>query len=94
VRVVLRSDGQTARLTVQDQGIGISKEDQGRVFERFERAVVRREHGGMGLGLWLANQLVRAMGGAIAVQSAPGEGACFTVLLPTEFARSNSGSQA
>src|SRR5689334_6936251 len=82
VRVVLRADSRAARLTVQDQGIGISKEDQRRVFGRFERAVVSREHGGVGLGLWLSNQLAQAMGGAITVESAPDEEASFTVALP------------
>jgi two-component system, OmpR family, sensor kinase len=82
VRVVLRSDGLTARLIVRDQGIGISEEDRARIFQRFERAVTRREHGGFGIGLWLANQLVLAMGGSIGVESQSGEGTTFTVTLP------------
>jgi two-component system, OmpR family, sensor kinase len=44
--------------------------------------VARREHGGFGVGLWLANRLVAAMGGAIDVEGAPGEGTTFTVMLP------------
>jgi signal transduction histidine kinase len=82
VSVVLRSDGRTGRLAVSDQGIGIPEEDRARIFQRFERAVMRREHGGFGVGLWLANQLTVAMGGSIAVESAPGEGATFVVTLP------------
>ena len=82
VRVALRADGRTARLVVRDQGVGIPEADRARVFQRFERAVTRREHGGFGIGLWLANQLVTAMGGAIAVEGAPGEGTTFTVTLP------------
>jgi signal transduction histidine kinase len=82
VCVALRSEGPTAHLIVRDQGIGISEEDRARIFQRFERAVTRREHGGFGVGLWLANQLVLAMGGTIAVESAPGEGTTFTVTLP------------
>jgi signal transduction histidine kinase len=82
VAVALTSDGQTARLAVRDRGIGISEADRARIFGRFERAVTRREHGGFGIGLWLANQLVLAMGGAIAVEGAPGEGTTFTVTLP------------
>jgi signal transduction histidine kinase len=82
VRVALTSDGQTAELAVHDRGIGISEADRARIFGRFERAVTQREHGGFGIGLWLANQLVRAMGGAIAVEGAPGEGTTFTVTLP------------
>jgi len=82
VDVALRADSRAARITIRDRGIGISEEDRARVFKRFERAVTRREHGGFGVGLWLANQLVAAMGGAVAVESAPGEGTTFTVTLP------------
>ena len=82
VTVTLRSDGPAAYLIVQDRGIGISGEDRARIFQRFERAVARREHGGFGIGLWLANQLVVAMGGMIEVESTPGEGATFVVRLP------------
>jgi signal transduction histidine kinase len=48
--------------------------------------VTRREHGGFGIGLWLTNQLVVAMGGTIIVESTPGEGTTFTVMLPLEGA--------
>jgi signal transduction histidine kinase len=82
IEVSLASDGAKARLTVTDQGIGISAEDQGRLFARFERAVTRREHGGFGIGLWLSRQLAVAMGGEISVASAPGSGSTFTVMLP------------
>jgi signal transduction histidine kinase len=82
VTIVLHADDQTAQLTVRDQGIGISEEDRSRIFQRFERAVTQREHGGFGIGLWLANQLIMAMAGTITVESAPGEGSRFTVTLP------------
>ena len=82
VSVRLRSDGRTAHLAIRDRGIGIPEEDRARIFARFERAVARREHGGFGIGLWLANQLVTAMGGTIAVEGAPGVGTTFTVTLP------------
>ncbi len=70
------------RLTVSDQGPGISPEDQARVFERFEQAVGQGRHGGFGVGLWLARQLVEAMGGRIIVESREGEGSTFSVLIP------------
>ena len=54
IKVILSSNGARARLTVTDHGIGISAEDQARLFERFERAVTRRQHGGFGIGLWLS----------------------------------------
>jgi signal transduction histidine kinase len=82
ITVILRSDGQTAKLIVRDEGIGISEEDRTRIFQRFEQAVTRREHGGFGIGLWLANQLVVAMGGTIIIESTPGKGTSFTVMLP------------
>jgi PAS domain S-box-containing protein len=71
-----------ARLVVRDHGIGISEEDQRRIFERFERAVTSRHYGGFGLGLWIVRQIVEAMGGTVSVASVPGEGATFTVDVP------------
>jgi signal transduction histidine kinase len=78
---VERSNGM-ARLVVRDQGIGISGKDQKRIFDRFERAVPMRSYGGMGLGLYIAKQIVDAHGGTIDVRSVPGEGSTFTVELP------------
>jgi signal transduction histidine kinase len=78
---VERADG-AAKLTVRDEGIGISNEDQERIFDRFERAVSARSYGGMGLGLYIAQQIVDAHGGRIQVRSARGQGSTFTVDLP------------
>jgi signal transduction histidine kinase len=78
------SDGVRARIRVIDRGIGISSEDQVRVFDRFERAVPAQHFGGLGLGLYIARQIVEAHGGDIRVESAPGAGTTFTVLLPLE----------
>jgi signal transduction histidine kinase len=83
VEVRLRARGDTGVLTVRDHGIGIPPEDQNRVFERFERAVSSKHFGGLGLGLWIAKQIVTAMGGTIGVNSEPGLGSEFTVVLPT-----------
>ncbi|WP_245767859.1 ATP-binding protein [Stigmatella erecta] len=71
-----------SRLTVADQGMGIPPEDQARVFERFERAVPGSHYGGLGLGLWIARQVVEAHGGHIQVDSAPGQGTTFSVQVP------------
>ena len=84
IAVVLHSDHQTAKLIIRDEGIGISEEDRARIFQRFERAVTQREHGGFGIGLWLANQLVVAMGGTIIIESTLGKGTTFTVVLPLD----------
>jgi signal transduction histidine kinase len=71
-----------AHLHVRDRGIGIAKGDLVRVFERFERAVSPHHYGGLGLGLHIASEIVRAHDGAISVASEPGEGATFRVTLP------------
>jgi signal transduction histidine kinase len=70
-----------ACVVVADQGKGIAADDQERVFEKFER-VDPTEPGGTGLGLYIARRLARAMGGDVAVDSAPGQGARFTLTLP------------
>lgn len=94
VSIALAANGRIARLTVRDRGIGISEADRARIFGRFERAVTRREHGGFGIGLWLASQLVTAMGGAITVEGAPGTGTTFTVMLPMAGAEQQETSGA
>ena len=82
VAVEVQGDAAAGRIIVRDQGIGISPEDQARIFGRFERAVSDRNYGGMGLGLWISAQIVQQMGGKIDVASKPGEGATFTVEVP------------
>lgn len=71
-----------ARITIRDEGIGIDPAALARIFERFERAVSRRQYGGLGLGLYVARQIVDAMGGTIHARSEPGHGATFVVELP------------
>jgi signal transduction histidine kinase len=73
---------QGARLTVRDEGIGISPEHLPRIFDRFERAVSAEHFGGLGLGLYLTRHLVEAFGGTIRASSEPGHGATFEVDLP------------
>lgn len=82
-QVWIRTDreGDLAALVIADQGKGISAEDQARIFDKFER-VDPSEAGGTGLGLYIARRLARAMGGDVAVDSAPGQGARFTFTLP------------
>lgn len=70
-----------ARITVTDQGPGIPAEHQERVFGQFERAASSNLPG-MGLGLWLVRRIVAAHGGAVSVESQPGQGAKFVVVLP------------
>jgi signal transduction histidine kinase len=77
-------EGQNAVLTVEDSGIGIAPEDQGRVFERFYRVdkARSRQLGGTGLGLSIVKHVALAHGGNIALKSAPGRGSTFRVQIP------------
>jgi PAS domain S-box-containing protein len=69
------------KLAVRDEGPGISREHQDRIFGQFERAASPNV-AGMGLGLWIVRRIVAAHGGAITVESEPGKGALFSVILP------------
>ena len=82
IELTLRHDAGSAWLTVADRGIGISPEQQARLFEPFQRLHLRRDYTGTGLGLALCRQIAQAHGGEITVQSALGEGARFTLRLP------------
>jgi signal transduction histidine kinase len=82
IEVRVGRQGTGAELVVQDHGIGMSAADQARIFERFERAVTPHEYSGLGLGLWIAREVVQAHGGRISVRSQPGEGSEFRVELP------------
>src|SRR5690606_28838175 len=75
---------------VDDTGPGLDKESLPRIFQEFEQGDTSstRRHGGAGLGLAITHRLVEAMQGSIAVESAPGEGAAFTVCLPIEESES------
>jgi len=86
VQLAVAKDAATggARITVADNGPGISPEHQARVFDRLYRVDPSRNRGtgGFGLGLAIAKQLVELHGGRISVESEPGHGAVFTVVLP------------
>lgn len=82
VEVELRRDGAAARLSVRDQGAGIAREAEGRLFERYAFGAAENHRGGFGLGLWMVRRIVDSAGGTVEVESAPGSGATFTVRLP------------
>jgi signal transduction histidine kinase len=85
IRVVARQEGNEISLTVADDGIGISREDQGRIFQRFARGTDRMvaETPGTGLGLYLSRGLAEQMGGSLKLESSQiGKGSTFVVRLP------------
>ncbi|HEY8885172.1 MAG TPA: ATP-binding protein, partial [Chloroflexota bacterium] len=84
VRVTLRGENGQLNLTVADQGIGIPPGDLGHVFERFRRAtnVDDRRFAGMGLGLYVCQQIVDQYGGRIWASSPPRQGTTIHVSLP------------
>jgi signal transduction histidine kinase len=81
VRLSFARTSGTASATISDQGPGITAGDEQRIFERFERA--HTKEGGTGLGLAISRRLARSMGGDVTLDSAPGEGARFTLTLPS-----------
>jgi signal transduction histidine kinase len=83
VDVEVDANGERAAcLRVHDCGIGIPSEQRTRIFDRFERAPAERHYPGLGLGLWIAKQIVDASRGTITVDSEVGVGSTFTVRLP------------
>jgi signal transduction histidine kinase len=84
-RVTVRQVGESARISVSDQGAGIAAAEQENVFRRFERGATAADRGGYGLGLWIVRELVRLHGGEVTVESAPGQGATFHVTLPLQL---------
>jgi len=81
VWIRLEQEAGLARVIVADQGPGLDPQQQGRVFEKFER-LGRSGDGGSGLGLYISRKLARAMGGELSVESAPGQGARFILSVP------------
>ncbi len=84
VRVTLRAQGAELRCEVRDTGIGVTPEQQARLFERFVQAddARARRYQGAGLGLSLCRELATHMGGRIELASVEGQGSCFTCTLP------------
>lgn len=81
IEVTLERQGEMAVLTLRDRGIGVAPENREKLFERFARFESSRHYAGLGIGLWLAKQVVEGHGGRIDVK-ADGGGAMFRVALP------------
>jgi signal transduction histidine kinase len=84
IEVQVEGVDKNAIFRIRDHGIGIEPDRLPHIFERFERGVTSRAYGGLGLGLYITRQIVDAHGGDIAVESVPGAGSTFQVMLPAE----------
>ena len=83
VELSVTREGPEAVLVIHDKGPGIPEKDVARLFNRFERAAPMQHYGGLGLGLYVAREIVQAHGGSISVENPAEGGARFTVRLPT-----------
>ena len=79
IRIAARSDGETGRLSVEDDGPGIEPETLPHIFERFYQGDRSRSAGGAGLGLSLVQLIAKLHGGSVKAESAPGVGSRFTI---------------
>lgn len=86
VEITVSTNGKEACIDVRDHGIGISEENLQRIFQQFERAEGSENSAGLGLGLYITEQIVKAHGGDIHVQSEEGKGSVFCVRLPLSSA--------
>lgn len=84
IEIRVETTDKLAKLIVRDHGPGISREQWDRIFHRFERAEGTKAFAGLGLGLYIARQIVQAHGGRIMVEAGDGAGSKFVVELPRE----------
>jgi signal transduction histidine kinase len=90
VTVSLVKHGDSATLVVEDHGPGIPEAERARIFERFERGAGANRVSGLGLGLFIAKEIVSGHGGSIRVESPPGSGSRFIVELPVRSEGANA----
>jgi signal transduction histidine kinase len=86
VRVDMSRRGSELHLRVRDQGLGIAEEERAQVFRKFVRGASSRDAGvkGTGIGLSMVDHIVRGHRGRVSVESGPGPGSTFTIVLPLE----------
>jgi signal transduction histidine kinase len=95
VEVSVQTEGCNARISVRDHGKGIAPDFLERIFEPYERGAKSGEPKGLGLGLYISRQLALSHGGQLTVESTPGEGATFSLILPcTEAAVQTAATPA
>jgi two-component system phosphate regulon sensor histidine kinase PhoR len=84
IKVVVSQKANFLNVAVSDNGIGISRENQKMVFEKFYRCEnsLAQKTKGLGLGLYFVKKIVEAHGGTIALESCPGKGSTFFISIP------------
>ncbi len=82
IEISVAAGDDVARLVVRDHGMGVSPEEQARIFGPFERAASPRHYGGLGLGLHIVQQVVERLGGKVECVSTLHQGSTFTITLP------------
>lgn len=95
IACAMEADGQHVRLSISDQGVGMTPEQCARVFERFYRVDDSGHIPGTGLGMSIVQEIVQLHGGQVAVSSAPGKGTTVSLLLPVQAAaQATAGTDA
>ncbi len=94
VDVRVERSGSVTALRVRDEGPGMDEEQASRVFDRFYRGTASGRDNGSGLGLFIVATVAKSLGGHVSVDTAPGKGATFTVVLPGRAAGPGEGPHA
>lgn len=82
INIKVYKHNETAEIAIEDQGIGIPSKEQEKIFALFQRAVTNGHYKGLGIGLYISNQIIKSHKGKIKVKSHEGKGSTFTIELP------------
>ncbi len=82
IRIAAAAYEMFVRIDVEDDGMGIAEAEQAQIFGRFYRSQAAADEKGVGIGLYLAREIIEKEGGYIKLKSKPGAGSCFSVFLP------------
>ncbi len=92
INIATKKEGDMARFSISDNGIGIKEEDMGKLFQKFVQidSGASRKYGGTGIGLAVSKQFVKLHGGTISVESKFGSGSTFNILMPVRVKKQES----